>query len=160
MIAIYLGALLITVADPDDGPRPRYLTPILIPVALLTAAGFAPVSAALAARFGRRIRAIVVSLAILFGLLQIAAVVIDRVPLVWYRSGLYQAVEAAGLRDAVVIVRAQHPSRFARNGPWFEGVLYLSAPAEVSAATVAAAYPGRAIWEAHEGIPWTLTHLR
>jgi len=159
LIAVYAGALLITIADPDDGARPRYLTPILIPVALLTAAGFASASAALAARFGRRIRAIVVALAVLFGVLQIVAVVYDRVPLLWQREGLYQVVAAAGLRDAVVIVRAQHPSRFARNGPFFDGVLYLSAPPDVAAATIRAAYPSREVWEAREGTPWALARV-
>lgn len=161
LIAVYVAALLITVADPDDGARPRYLTPILIPVALLTAAGFAPASAALAARFGHRIRTVVVALAVLFGVLQVVAVVYDRVPLVWQREGLYKAVAHADLQDAVVIVRAQHPSRFARNGPWFDGpVLYLSPLPEVPAATIAAAYPGRTIWEAQEGTPWRLTQVR
>jgi 4-amino-4-deoxy-L-arabinose transferase-like glycosyltransferase len=160
MIAIYAAGLLITVADPDDGPRPRYLTPLVLPIALLAAAGYASVSAALVARFGRRIRTIIVAAAVLFGALQIAAFVYERVPLVWYRSGLYQAVGDAGLGDAVVIIRAQHPSRFARNGPWFDGVLYLSPPVDVSAEAIAAAYPGRAIWEAHEGRPWKLTRVR
>lgn len=161
LVAVYLAALLITVADPDDGARPRYLTPLLIPLALLTAAGFGPASSALAARFGARIRTIMVWLAVLFTALQVVAVVYDRVPRLWMREGLYQVVAEAGLRDAVVIVRAEHPSRFARNGPFFDRpVLYLSAPPELSAATVAAAYPGRAIWEAREGTPWTLTRVR
>jgi MFS family permease len=161
LIAVYLMALLITVADVDDGARPRYLTPLLIPVALLTAAGFAPASSALAARFGRRVRAIVVWIAVVFTLLQVAAVVYDRVPRLWMREGLYRVVDAAGLADAIVIVRAEHPSRFARNGPFFDRrVLYLSVPADVPARTVAAAYPGRATWEAHEGVPWTLTPVK
>src|SRR5262249_1480973 len=70
LIAVYLAVLMITVADIDDGARPRYLTPLLVPLALLTAAGFAPVSSALAARFGSRIRTIVVWAAVLFAVLQ------------------------------------------------------------------------------------------
>jgi len=160
LIAVYVAALLLTIADPDDGARPRYLTPILIPVALLTAAGFAPASAALAARFGQRVRGVVVSLAIVFAVLQVVAIVYDRLPLRWERQGLYRAVEDAQLRAAVVIVRARYPSRFARNGPWFDrDVLYLSAPPDVRVETIGAAYPGRTIWEAREGTPWTLTRV-
>lgn len=160
LIAVYLAVLMITIADVDDGARPRYLTPLLVPLALLTAAGFAPASSALAARFGGRIRAIVVWVAVVFTVLQIVAVVYDRVPRLWMREGLYRAVDDAGLVDAVVIVRAQYPHRFARNGPFFDRrVLYLSPPAAVPAQTVAAAYPGRAVWEAHEGTPWTLTRV-
>lgn len=160
LIAVYLAALLVLLADPDDGPRPRYLTPLMIPLALLTAAGAGPAWSAFAARFGRRLRAIAVVVAVMLSLLQVVAVVYDRVPRVWMREGLYHAVERAGLDDAVVIVRAQHPSRFARNGPFFDRrVLYLSPPPEVPAGTVAAAYPGREIWEAREGTPWTLVRV-
>ena len=79
----------------------------------------------------------------------------------WEREGLTRSVDQAGIRDAVVVVRAQHPSRYARNGGLFDrSVLYLSAPATTSGETVAAAFPERAIWEAHEGDPWTLTRVR
>jgi hypothetical protein len=116
--------------------------------------------AGLVARFGRRARAIAVTIAVVFALGQLAAILVARLPAQWQREGLYQVVAAAELRDAVVIVRAQYPSRYARNGPFFDGhALYLSAPPDVDASTIHAAYPGRAIWEAHEaggGTPWTL----
>jgi 4-amino-4-deoxy-L-arabinose transferase-like glycosyltransferase len=160
LIATYVGVLLFTIADPDDGARPRYLSTVLVPVAFLAAAGFAPAMAGLVARFGRRARGIAVVIAIVFALGQLAAILVARLPAQWQREGLYQVVAAAELHDAVVIVRAQYPSRYARNGPFFDGnALYLSAPPDVDAAAIHAAYPGRAIWEAHEahdGTPWTL----
>lgn len=161
VIAVYAVALLVMIADPDDGARPRYMSNTLIPLAVLTGAGFTPACAAIRAKFGRRLRTIMVASAILLALGQLASFLQERVPKVWKREGLYKIVEAAQLRDAVVIVRAQYPSRFARNGPFFDGpVLYLSAPPTTSAATIAAAFPDRAIWEAHEGEPWTLSPIR
>jgi len=91
----------------------------------------------------------------------LAAFLVVRVPLVWRREGPFKLVERASLRNAVVVVRANNPSRYARNGGLFDrSVLYLSAPATTSAATVASAFPGREIWEAHEGEPWTLSRAR
>lgn len=160
LIAVFACALLPTIADPDDGARPRYLSITLIPLALLAAAGFAPASAMVAARFGRRVRTILVVAMVAFALAQVASFLQDRIPKVWKREGLYQAAAALHLRDAVVVVRAKYPSRFARNGPWFEGVLYLSAPPDTPLAQIQRAYPGRQIWEAHEGEPWTLSRVQ
>jgi hypothetical protein len=161
LMATFALALLPSIADVDDGARPRYLSSTLIPLAFLTAAGFQPVCAALARRFGARIRTIVVVTALVFGLGQLAAFLVHRVPLVWRREGLYRVVEKNGVNHAIVIVRAKYPTRFARNGGLFDrGVLYLSVPPTTDGATVAAAYPGQAIWEAREGDPWTLTRLR
>ena len=160
VIATFVVALLPMISDPDDGARPRYLSITLIPIAVLAAAGFRPVCEAISNRFGRRLCRVFVALAIVFGLAQLAQFLQDRIPKVWKREGLYAAVERADLDHAIVIVRAQYPSRYARNGPWFDGVLYLSAPPEITSATIAAAYPGREIWEAHEGEPWTLQRVR
>jgi hypothetical protein len=161
LIGTYVVALLLTIADVDDGARPRYLSIALIPVAFLTAGGFGPTCAALAARFGPRVRTCVVAVALVFAPAQLAAFLVVRVPQVWMREGLFRAVERAALRDSIVVVRATHPSRYARNGGLFDGtVLFLSAPATTSADAIATAYPGRAIWEAHEGEPWTLTRAR
>jgi hypothetical protein len=81
--------------------------------------------------------------------------------MVWRREGLYHAVEKSGVTHAVVIVRAKYPTRYARNGGLFDrDVLYLSTPPSTDGATVAAAYPDRAVWEAREGEPWTLARLR
>src|SRR6185312_12177307 len=125
-----------------DGPHPRYLSPILIPLALLAAAGFDPLCKAIADRFGRRIELVFVTCAVVFGLAQFGSFLQDRIPKQWKREGLYQAAHDLP-SDAVVIVRAQYPSRSARNGPFFTGVLYLSAPPETTAIDVAAAYPDR-----------------
>ena len=164
LITIYCVALLFMISDPDDGPHPRYLSTILVPLAFLAAAGFAPVAAGLAARFGRRLRAIVIVALVLAAPLQLAGYLQDRLPLQWRREGLYQATADAHLHDAVVIVRAEYPSRYARNGLFDQGVLYLSAPTTTPAAAVAAAYPDRAVYEAHEPPtfrhPWTLTRVR
>jgi hypothetical protein len=161
LITTYALALLVTIADVDDGPRPRYLSSTLIPVAFLAAAGFGPACAALAQRFGSRVRTSVMTIALVFGPAQLAAFLVTRVPLVWRREGLFKVVEQASLRDAVVVVRATNPSRYARNGGLFDrSVLYLSAPPATSAGTIASGFPGREIWEAHEGEPWTLSRTR
>ena len=161
LIAAFVLALLPSIADGDDGARPRYLSITLIPVAFLTAAGFRPAAAALASRFGTLTRTVVMTAALVFGLVQLSAFLAHRAPMVWHREGLYRVVEKAGLRQAVVIIRAKYPTRYARNGGLFDrDVLYLSPLPAVDGATVAAAYPGRAVWEAREGDPWTLTRLR
>jgi hypothetical protein len=159
LVVVFCGALMLMVSNPDDGPHPRYLSPLLIPLALLTAAGFDPLCKAIAGRFGRRAQLLFVTCAVVFGLAQFGSFLQDRIPKVWKREGLYQAAHDLPY-GAVVIVRAQYPSRFARNGPWFDGVLYLSAPATTTAIDVAAAYPDRPIYEAHEGVPWTIERMR
>jgi len=160
LIAAFALALLPTISDPDDGARPRYLSTTLIPIAFLAAAGFAPTCAALASRFGRRVRTIIVVAAVIFALAQLGAFLQDRIPKMWKREGLYRAVAALHLDDAVVIIRAKYPSRYARNGPWFTGVLYLSAPPDTTSEQVHLAFPGRQIWEAHEGEPWTVVRVQ
>ncbi len=161
LIAVYVIGLIPMIADPDDGPHPRYLSVTLIPLAFLAAAGYAKTTEALAVRFGKRIRAVVVITAIVFALAQMGSFLQDRIPKIWKREGLYQAVAAQHLQSgAIVVVRAQFPSRFARNGPFFDGVLYLSAPPETGLDAIAAAYPDHEIWEAREGIPWTLVRAK
>jgi hypothetical protein len=159
LLVVFCGALMVMVSNPDDGPHPRYLSPLLIPLALLAAAGFDPVCKAIAGRFGRRMQLVFVTCAVVFGLAQFGSFMQDRIPKVWKREGLYQAAHDLPY-GAVVIVRAQYPSRFARNGPFFTGVLYLSAPATTTAIDVAAVYPDRPIYEAHEGVPWTIERVR
>ena len=159
LVAAYLALLLVTSADPDDGARPRYLSVALIPIAFLTAAGFAPACAAIERWIGRRMRVLAVAAAIVFALAQLGAFLQDRIPKVWKREGVFQAAEALHAPDAVVIVRARYPSRYARNGPYFDGVLYLSVPAETAAAQIRAAFPGRPIWEAWESDPWRLVRV-
>ena len=58
----------------------------------------------------------------------------------------------------MVVVRAEYPTRYARNGPFFDGrALYVSAPETMEAADVARLFPGRTVWEAHEGKTWAVT---
>jgi hypothetical protein len=160
LIAAFVLALLPTISDPDDGARPRYLSTTLIPLVFLAAAGFAPTLAALRSRLGRRTCTLFVALAAVFALAQVGAFLQDRIPKQWKREGLYQAAAALHLRDDVVIVRAKYPARYARSGPWFDGVLYLSAPADTTIDHVRLAFPGRRIWEAHEGEPWTFVRVQ
>jgi hypothetical protein len=164
LVITYVAVLFLTSADHDDGARPRYLSIVLLPVAVLVAAGFAPASEAVAAKLGRRVRTALVATALSLALVQLAAIVIDRLPKQWQREGLYREVAAKLVpSDAVVIVRAQYPTRYARNGPFFDGILYLSAPAKTSIADVAAAYPHRPIFEAREpreNEPWLVERVR
>ena len=160
LIAVNVAALAFTKANPDDGARPRYLAPILVPLAFLAAVGFEPACAALEARFGRVARRVLVVVTLLFGFAQFAAFLQGRVPQMWKREGVFEAARARGLRDAVVVVRAKFPTQYARNGPWFDGVLYLSAPPTTTVDEVARAYPGRPVWEAFEGEIWRLVEAR
>lgn len=160
LIAAFAIALLPTISDPDDGARPRYLSTTLIPMAFLAAAGFASTSTAIASRFGRRLRTILVVVAAVFALTELGSFLQDRLPKQWKREGLYQAAAALHLHDDVVIVRAKYPHRYARSGPWFEGVLYLSASADTTIEQVRAAFPDRRIWEAREGEPWSLVRVQ
>jgi Dolichyl-phosphate-mannose-protein mannosyltransferase len=159
IVAVFCCALMIMVSDPDDGPHPRYLSATLIPLALLAANGLGPLCDSIRGTFGVLVQRVLVVLAILFGLAQLGSYLQDRIPKQWKREGLYQV--AADLpRDAIVLVRAQYPSRYARNDPFGGGATYLSVPPETSADEVASAYPGRPIFEAHEGIPWTIERVR
>jgi 4-amino-4-deoxy-L-arabinose transferase-like glycosyltransferase len=158
LIAAYAIALLFTVADPDDGARPRYLSITLIPIAFLAAGGFASARAAIASRFGRRAGSLAAVVAVVFALAQVGSFLQMHIPRLWRREGLYK-ITAALDRSAIVIVRARYPSRYARNGPFFDGVEYLSVPADTSVQAVRAAFPNRQIWEAHEGEPWTLNRV-
>jgi hypothetical protein len=161
LIAISVGALLFTKANPDDGPRPRYLAPVLVPFVFLVSAGFAPTCSVLDAKLGSGVRRVLVVASLVLGFGQLASFVQNRVPQMWQREGVFHEAEALGLpSNAVVVVRAQHPTLFARNGPWFDGILYLSAPASTSVDEIEAAYPDRPVWEAFEGEKWRLVKLR
>jgi hypothetical protein len=80
-----------------------------------------------------------------------------RIPDIWMRDGIFEEVQALGIEQGVVIIRAEWPTRYARNGPFFDRpVLYLSAPAETTVDEVAALYPGRPVYEATEGRRWKI----
>jgi hypothetical protein len=93
--------------------------------------------------------------------IQLGAFLVVRVPEIWVRQGLQKAVEDAGIREGVVVIRAEYPTRHARNGPFFdEAVLYASPPPSESVEDVAAAFPGRPLYEAHEGRVWSVDRVR
>ncbi len=154
---VLLVALLPMVADPDDGARPRYLSTALVSVAFLAGPGWALVNGFLRERIGVRMARAVAAAALVFAPVQMGAFLMVRLPAQWEREGLYKEVARLGLTDAVVIVRAQYPSRYARNGAFFDAsVLYLSAPASMSPEAVAPLFPGREVYVATEGRDWTL----
>ena len=81
-----------------------------------------------------------------------------RIPEVKVHTGLSEELTRQGVRSGVVILRAEWPTRYARNGMFFDrSPLLLSVPARVSAAEVAARFPGQAVHEAfepHGANPW------
>ncbi len=167
-IALVGGSLLFTYAGYDDGARPRYLSAALLPMALLAGPGWRVGFSALAERVGPRwARAVAVVIAVLPPV-QLGSFLVARTPEIWLREGLSKAVEARPIRDGVVIVRATYPTRYTRNGPFFDRpVLYVSAPAPGDVAGVAAAFPGKPIYEARQplcgtraGLPWTIQQVR
>lgn len=159
---IALVALIPTVSSGgDDGPRPRYLTTTLLAVAVLAGAGWESAKAAMQDRIGRRAARVVGGTAVAMGFVLVGALVIDRGMRVMDREGLYEAVRSKGIAEGVVVVRAQWPTRYARNGPFFDRpVLYLSAPADMSVDAIAEKYPARPIYEASEGSPWKVVRRR
>ncbi len=162
IVAVFLVALGPTVASGgDDGPRPRYLTTALLSVALLAGAGWPAAREAMAGKLGLRAARIVGGIGVVMGFVLVGALVIDRTMAVMVRDGLYEAVRTKGVTEGVVVVRARWPSRYARNGPFFDRpVLYLAAPADMSIDAIADRYPSRAIYEATEGSAWKVERRR
>jgi hypothetical protein len=147
IVALFAFSFLFTIAGTDDGARPRYMTTTLLPLALFAGPGWYAASELLAARVGpwpRRVLGVVVWV---LTPVQLGAFLFVRTPEIWVREGLQQVVEQQGVHDAVVIVRAQYPTRYARN---------VSAPSSMGVDPVRAAFPGRSVYEAHEGLPWSL----
>jgi 4-amino-4-deoxy-L-arabinose transferase-like glycosyltransferase len=152
-----LAMLFVSVADVDDGARARYLSTTLIPLAFLAGPGWDAAATALRTLVGARLARGIAVAALVAAPVQIGAFLGHRVPEVWARAGLFDAVDAAGIREGLVVIRAQWPTRYARNGPFFDRpVLYLSAPPDMTVEQVAALYPGRPIYEATEGWRWTV----
>jgi 4-amino-4-deoxy-L-arabinose transferase-like glycosyltransferase len=159
---VALVALIPTISSGgDDGPRPRYLTTTLLAVAMLAGAGWPSAREAMQQRIGSRAARTVGAVAVVMGFVLVGALVIDRAMLVQARDGLYEAVHAQGIEQGVVVVRAQWPTRYARNGPFFDrSVLYLSAPADMSVDAIAEKYPSRPLYEATEAAPWKIVRRR
>jgi 4-amino-4-deoxy-L-arabinose transferase-like glycosyltransferase len=161
LVVVLLVALLVMVADPDDGARPRYLSTALLPVAFLAGPGWFAVRDLLATRVGPRTTRLVAVAAVVFAPVQLAAFLMQRLPLQWEREGLYRAVEKQGIVAGVVVVRARYPTRYARNGAFFDSpVLYVSAPPDMSVDRVAEVFAGRPVYEATEGEEWAVIRRR
>jgi hypothetical protein len=162
LVLLFVASLFFTIGGVDDGARPRYLSTALLPLAWLAASGWRGAADFLGARLGARAcRAVAVVVIVVLPLLQLIAFVAQRTPDILVREGLERAVAAAGLADAIVIVRAAYPTRYARNGAFFDRpVLYVSAPATIGVDEVAAAFPGRPVFEAREGQGWALARVR
>jgi len=155
--AVPLAALLVAIADPDDGARPRYLSTTLLSIAFLSGPGWDATSKAIGTLVGPRLARLTGVAAPVMAAVQLGAFVGYRIPQIWVREGLFQQVEALGIEQGVVVVRAEWPTRYARNGPFFDRpVLYLSPGAETTVEEVAALYPGRPVYEATEGRPWKI----
>ena len=145
----------------DDGPRPRHLSTLLLPLAYLVGPGWFVVRDILVERLGARTMRAIASLAVLASAVQLGSLIVVQADKVESREGLFEATRAKGVTEGVVIVRARFPTRYARNGAFFDRpVLYLSAPATMDVQAVAERYPGRAVYEAFEGDPWSVVRRR
>jgi 4-amino-4-deoxy-L-arabinose transferase-like glycosyltransferase len=157
VVALLSFLLLWVIADPDDGVRSRYLSTALLSVAFLAAAGWKSAREAIASRVGERGATIVAVIAVALAPIQVGSYLVGRLPQQWVREGLYDAVAKAKLDNGVIIVRADHPTRYARNGPFFDRpVLYVAPSRKTPVSEVALHFPGRAIYEAFEGREWAI----
>jgi 4-amino-4-deoxy-L-arabinose transferase-like glycosyltransferase len=155
--AVPVAVLFVAVADPDDGARPRYLSTTLIAIAFLVGPGWDAASNALGTLVGARLARLAPAVALVMAPVQLGAFLGHRIPEIWTREGLFQEVQALGIEQGVVVIRADWPTRYARNGPFFDRpVLYLSADAETTVDQIAAKYPGRPVYEATEGRRWKI----
>jgi 4-amino-4-deoxy-L-arabinose transferase-like glycosyltransferase len=153
--AVTTGMLLVAIADPDDGARPRYLSTTLVTVAFLAGPGLDATLEALRGLVGARFARAAFVFAVLAGPVEVGSFLGRRIPDLWVRDGLYAQVEELGIARGVVVIRAEWPTRYARNGPFFDRpVLYLSAPAAMTVEQVAALYPGVPVYEATEARRW------
>jgi hypothetical protein len=147
----FSGTLLVTFIEVDDGPRCRYLSLLLIPLAFLAAAGWDVAAAFVRERLGR-LTSWLIGVAIWIAPLFLIATYLEtRVPAIVVRSGLSRALAMQKVDGGVVIVRAEWPTRYARNGMFFDHPpILLSVSPATSVAEVAARFPGQEIYEAHE----------
>jgi hypothetical protein len=158
MMVLFLVGLVLTFNEVDDSPRPRYLSLVLLPVSFLAAAGWDVAAAFIRQHLGRWASRLV-GVAIWIGpAFLVASYLEHRVPEVKVHTGLGEELARQGIHSGVVILRAEWPTRYARNGMFFDrSPLLLSVPASVSASQVAARFPGEPVYEAfepHGANPW------
>jgi 4-amino-4-deoxy-L-arabinose transferase-like glycosyltransferase len=167
MSVLYLGALLFMFVQPDDGPKPRYLTMELLPLSFFAAAGWPTASAWVREQVGRRMTRVVGVVMWIAPIFLITTYLENRVPQVVVQAGLEEALSKAQVASGVVIVRAEWPTRYARNGMFFDRrPLLLSVSRNVTTSAVAARFPGEAVYEAFEPHgsnpwkhPWVITRV-
>jgi len=158
MLLLFLAGLLLTFNEPDDSPRPRYLSLVLLSVSFFAAAGWDVAATFVRERLGRwasRLVAVAVWVAPLF---LIATYLEHRIPEIKVHTGLGEELARQEIHSGVVVLRAEWPTRYARNGMFFDRrPLLLSVPANVTAAEVAARFPDQPVYEAfepHGANPW------
>jgi 4-amino-4-deoxy-L-arabinose transferase-like glycosyltransferase len=158
MMVLFMVGLVLTFNEPDDSPRPRYLSLVLLPVAFLAAAGWSTAAAFVREKLGTRTAWLVAIAVWIAPVFLIASYLEKRVPEVEVHTGLPKELARQGVHSGVVIVRAEWPTRYARNGMFFDrSPILLSVPANVPAAEVVSRFPGKAVYEAFEphGLnPW------
>jgi len=162
-MTLEVAVLFVTQGWVDDGARPRYLSPSLLPLACLAGPGWRAGAALLSERVGRAAVQTVGAVAALLAAAQLQSFLSTRAPEVSLREGLYRTVAGRGIRDGIVVVPTPI---YARNGPFFDrSVLYVSAPPAKAPEEAAAAFPGRAVFLAREACPredgrWTLLRIQ
>jgi hypothetical protein len=118
-------ALFLAIGDPDDGARPRYLSTTLLAIAFLVGPGWDSASKALGTLIGPRLAPVAGVVALIMAPVPLGAFLGHRIPEVWTREGLFREMQALGIEQGVVIIRAEWPTRYALNGPFFDRpVLY------------------------------------
>jgi hypothetical protein len=158
MGVLYLAVLLFMYIEADDGPRPRYLTMELLPLSFFAAAGWPATCDLVRERTGRWMTRVVGAAMWIAPIFLVATYMEHRVPEEVVLAGLQETLNRAQITSGVVIVRAEWPTRYARNGMFFDRrPLLLSVSRDVTPSDVAARFPGEPVYEAfepHGSNPW------
>ncbi len=155
---VMLAVLIVTYSNVDDSPRPRYLSILLLPLAYFAAAGWQTAAGFVREQLGTRAARLVAVLLWISPAFLIASYLELRLPSIVVRAGLSKEIERQHLTSGAVLVRAEWPARYARNGMFFDRPpLLLSVPASVTPDEVGARFPAEPIYEAiepHGDNPW------
>jgi 4-amino-4-deoxy-L-arabinose transferase-like glycosyltransferase len=158
LAVLYLVVLLFMYIEADDGPRPRYLTMELLPLSFFAAAGWSATCDLVRERTGRWMTRVVGAAMWLAPIFLVATYMEHRVPEEVVLAGLQETLNKAQITSGVVLVRAEWPTRYARNGMFFDRrPLLLSVSRDVTPSDVAARFPGEPVYEAfepHGSNPW------